>query len=324
LSQTPHQDPPSANDAQPTRRSLLLGPNGLRAGWAALLFIAIFAAEFALIHWLHSLLVPGKHPRPTSMPWNAGLFQEAQMLAMLAIPLFVLSRIERKPVAAYGYRGQASASRFVFGLLWGFIAISALVGALWKLGYLAFDGSVLTGSQAWQCTLGWGVVFIVVGFFEESSLRGYLQFTLARGLGFWWAALILSCLFAALHGSNPGESPVGLVGVGAAGLVFSLSLWYTGSLWWAIGFHAAWDWGQSFFYGTADSGLIAQGHLLQEHAVGNPLWSGGSDGPEGSVLALALLAIVTAAMFLWWGRRAVSPFDGTAWRPRRAFGQIQP
>jgi len=307
----------SSTAVQTIWRKLFLGPNGLRAGWAALLFVAIFAAEFALVRWLHGLLSPGKHPRPTSMAWGAGLLQEAQMLAMLPIPLFVLARIERKPIAVYGYRGQASASRFCFGLLWGFAAISALIGVLWKLGYLAFDGPLLAGPQVWQCALGWGVVFIVVALLEESLLRGYLQFTLARGLGFWWAALILSCLFGVLHGSNPGESPVGLIGVGAVGLVFSLSLWYTGSLWWAIGFHAAWDWGQSFFYGTADSGLIAEGHLLQEHAVGNPLWSGGTDGPEGSILALALLVIVTAAMFLWWGKHTVSPFAGTAWKPRR-------
>ena len=30
----------------------------------------------------------------------------------------------------------------------------------------------------------------------------------------------------------------------------------TGSLWWVIGFHAALDWVQDFFYGTSNSGNV--------------------------------------------------------------------
>ena len=95
-----------------------------------------------------------------------------------------------------------------------------------------------------------------MGIFEESLLRGYLQYTLSRGIGFWWAALLLSIAFAVWHVSNSGESLLGLLSVGAGGFVFCLSLWYTKSLWWAVGFHAGWDWGQSYFYGTPNSGLL--------------------------------------------------------------------
>ena len=102
--------------------------------------------------------------------------------------------------------------------------------------------------------------------------------------------ILLALLFGVMHRTNPGESPVGLVSVVGAGLIFCLSLWFTGSLWWAVGFHAAWDWGQSYFYGTADSGMLAQGHLLREHPVGSALWSGGTTGPEGSVLVVAVSA----------------------------------
>ena len=112
-----------------------------------------------------------------------------------------------------------------------------------------------------------GDVFFT-GIAEESLLRGYLQYTLTRGIGFWWGALLMSILFGVLHGHNQGESPVGLFSAGAVGLVFCISLWYTGSLWWAIGFHMAWDWAQSFFYGTSDSGMVAQGHFLQRASRG--------------------------------------------------------
>jgi hypothetical protein len=73
------------------------------------------------------------------------------------------------------------------------------------------------------------------------------------------------------------------VAAGLAGLVFCFALYRTGSLWWAIGIHAAWDWSQSFLYGVADSGLMAEGHLFATHPVGKPILSGGLTGPEGSV-----------------------------------------
>jgi membrane protease YdiL (CAAX protease family) len=163
----------------------------------------------------------------------------------------------------------------------------------------------------------WGVVFVCVGFTEESLFRGYAQFTITRGIGFWWGMILFALLFGLMHRTNPGESPVGLASVVGAGLIFCLSLWFTGSLWWAVGFHAAWDWGQSYFYGTADSGMLAQGHLFREHPMGSALWSGGTTGPEGSVLVLPFLLVVGLLMALWWGRRGKSPFVGSAWTPGR-------
>ena len=100
-------------------------------------------------------------------------------------------------------------------------------------------------------------------------------------------------LFGLGRGSNPGESPIGLPSAGLASMVFCFSLWRTGSLWWAIGFHTSWDWGQSFLYGVADSGLMVQHHLLATHPVGKPVLSGGMTGPEGSVFIVAVLALAT-------------------------------
>ena len=105
--------------------------------------------------------------------------------------------------------------------------------------------------------------------------------------------MILSFLFGLGHNKNPGESPIGLLPAGLVGMVFCLSLWRTGSLWWAIGFHAAWDWSQSFLYGVADSGAMVQHHLLAAHPVGKPILSGGATGPEGSIYIVAVLGIVS-------------------------------
>ena len=287
---------------------IFIGDDGIRAGWSALIFIAIFIALefiaalpiFTFIHF--------RVERGAPQPAHVVVVQEAVQALLVLLATFILSRIEKRPIAVYGYAGKARLVRFLGGIVCGFAAISLLVGALWKLHFLAFDGSPLGGPLAWKYAATWAVAFIFVGIFEESLLRGYLQYTLTRGVGFRWAAVILSTTFGVIHGSNPGESPVGLFSAAAIGLVFCLSLWYTGSLWWAIGFHAAWDWGETYFYGTSDSGMLAQGSLFSEHPTGALLWTGGTTGPEGSLLIVPLLLAVVLLMWLWWGRRVESPF----------------
>jgi hypothetical protein len=290
------------------------GPNGLRAGWGvlafAVLFVILIIADGMVLHSLfHSTGKPGDFSLRT------GLISEASQVICVFLATLVMALIERRSVFSYGFQGTARGVRFFSGLAWGFAAICAVVLVLWKAHLLAFDGVLLHGPAIWKYAAGWGLVFLGTGFFEESLLRGYVQYTMTRGVGFWWGALIFSFLFGFIHKGNPGETPVGLFSAGAVGLVFCISLWYTGSLWWAVGFHAAWDWGESYFFGTSDSGLVARGHLLGEHPIGNILWSGGVTGPEGSLLAIFLLVLTALLMVLWWGRRAPSPFAGSGWVP---------
>jgi len=125
-------------------------------------------------------------------------------------------------------------------------------------------------------------MFLVVAVFEESTLRGYLQFTLTRGIGFWWGALLLSLLFGFSHGTNRGETPVGLFSAAGVGLVFCISLWYTGSLWWALGFHASWDWAESYFYGTSDSAWWCRDTCWANTPWGNDCGAAGRPAPKGA------------------------------------------
>ena len=132
------------------------------------------------------------------------IIELAQLLPMV-LATAIMALIERRSLLAYGYQGTARAARFFSGLVCGFVALSVLVLALWKARLLAFDGELLHGGAIWKYAFDWGLVFLLVGFFEESTLRGYLQFTLSRGIGFWWGALLLSFLFGFSHGTNPAR-----------------------------------------------------------------------------------------------------------------------
>jgi uncharacterized protein len=323
LDDLPQQSTRTINDKTPPARRkrrvrwVFVGNYGLRWGWRIVLFVAIFlAVMFGLAKLQHYVFEPiaVSMTRLTLFPFYLG---ECIQIISLTVALAVMSAIERRPLLSFGLQGPAGWTRFGSGLICGFVAVSLTVSLLMQMRVLTLDAPSENGAVVWSRALAWGGIFLLVGFFEESALRGYLQYTLGRGIGFWWSAILLSILFAGVHGSNPGETPVGLISAGGFALVLCLSLWYTGSLFWAIGFHAAWDWGESYFYGTSDSGTVVDHRFFTAHPLGNVLLSGGKTGPEGSVLVLVLLVVAAVLMRLWWGRRTTSPFGGNGWKPAR-------
>jgi len=176
--------------------------------------------------------------------------------------------------------------------------ITAMMFLIRSFGGFSFGSVALRGSAIWSYAALWGVAFVVVGLFEEFLFRGYAQFTVATGVGFWPAAVALSALFGAIHLQNSGEDRVGALSVFVIGMFFCLTLRRTGNLWFAVGLHAAFDWGETFLYSVPDSGLIAPGHLLNSSFHG-PVWlTGGSVGPEGSVMAFGVVALAAAAFAL--------------------------
>ena len=274
------------------------GQNGLRIIWSILLFIALYAFfDFVTnvvlnrISWL-SVTEP-------ILP-TVALVRESCALATVLGTTFIMSKIERRNLGSFGYLTKDRLKRFLTGITIGLLSLSALIAMMWKFGFIIFTGFSLHGLDIIIYGGIWAIVFVMIGILEESIFRGYLQYTLARGIGFWPAALLVSAGFILWHLSNKSESILGLITTGVGSIVFSLSLYYTKSLWWAIGFHAGWDWGQNFFYGTPDSGIITQGHLFNTHAVGDPFWSGGSVGPEGSAFFLPLLLVVLIGIWLSW------------------------
>ena len=300
-----------APSAQPsTLRKIFMGKDGLRAVWSMLIFIALLVAIGFCANFIGHKLYPSAANGPKPGSEVPSIFLVTGELIPFLILLFVtwiMSKIERRPNSIYGLGGSRKLPHFFAGLVWGVICLSLLVLILVKTGLLVIDSRLLFGSDALRYGAIWLLGFLLVGLFEEYLVRGYLQYTLTRGLagfyqwafktrhsaalGFWTSAVLFSILFGLGHGKNPGESPIGLLSAGLAGLLFCFSLWRTGSLWWAIGFHTSWDWAQSFLYGVADSGMMAQHHLLATHPVGKPILSGGATGPEGSIFIVAVLAL---------------------------------
>ena len=281
---------PPAIQAEPVLHKIFIGPSGLRAGWRFAIYMACFIAlQIAISFILRPFFPP---PASAQMP-RLPVFLLGECMALIAalIPAFFMSRIEKRPFGAYGLNwNPGSGKLFLSGLIWGIAAITLLLVVMRGVGVFYFGGLALHGIQALKFAVFWGVLFVVVGLFEEFVTRGYTQFTLTQGIGFWPAAILLSTAFGAIHLGNSGEGWIGALGAACIGLFFCLTLRRTGTLWFAIGMHASWDWGETFFYSVPDSGMIAPGHLLKSSFHGSRWLTGGSVGPEGSVLLFVIIA----------------------------------
>lgn len=275
---------------------------GLRAGWRLLIFMAIFAVGLIAVQGIAVLLL---HPARTRSAQPSGISPTVavpELLAFVCLVLasWIMSRIEKRDMEQYGLplKGSGFLSQFALGyVLWGFLPLALLLCVMRALHVFYFGQIALHGGEILYWGLIWWCVFLLVGFFEEYLLRGYLLYTLADGIGFWPAAIVLAALFALSHALNSGETRLGVMMTALFAMFASVTLWRTGSLWLAVGAHAGWDWGESYFFGTSDSGLPAQGHLLNSHIAGPDWLSGGSVGPEGSLLTLILMLLMTALAY---------------------------
>jgi len=280
-------------------RKVFVGPNGIRAGWRLALYVVLFMILQLLVQRTTRLLFPhlaamARQARQgnTITPVLQIIFESIPLAIVLAAAR-IMSRIERRAFSAYGipWRG-AFGRRFWQGVVWGLSFEAAEMLAIYAFGGFRLGTLALAGTELLKYSILWAIAFTLVGMFEEFFFRGYAQFTLASGMGFWPAAVLLSALFGAAHLSNPGEGWVGALSVFLFGMFACFTLKRTGSLWVAIGLHAAGDYAETFIFSVPDSGILATGHLLNSSLHG-PRWlAGGSIGPEGSLMCFVLFAIL--------------------------------
>jgi uncharacterized protein len=224
---------------------------------------------------------------------------EASLMLAAILPGFLMARIEGRPFGAFGLPARRAFGRnFWVGALWGIASLSVLMLALHLTGSFEFGAWGLHGARIWKFAAFYALLFLFAAFFEDFLMRGYSQWVLSQEMNFWPAAVLLSAAFGYIHSGNPGESKTGLAAAGLIGFFFCLTLRRTGDLWWAVGFHMAWDWGESYLYSVPDSGQLLPGHLLNSSLHGPDWLTGGSVGPEGSYLVF----VVVGALWLLFDR----------------------
>jgi membrane protease YdiL (CAAX protease family) len=295
-------EPPSGSPSAPAWKAIFVGPNGIRAIWRVLMFGVAAVAFSYLLGAVVRFLFPGTTIGGfTILTPRAIYFSHGTLFLLTSCAALIMAKIERRKYGDYGLPFKSAFGKdFWIGNMAGFVAISGALLGIFALHGFRVTGLAIHGNTILSATIAWCIAMVLVGLGEEFAYRGYLQFTLTTGMGFWPSAILLSALFGFSHGSNPGETKLGQLSVVIFGLLFCLFLRRTGNLWWAVGFHAGWDWGQTFFYGVRDSGIPAYHYLLDSSFTGPQWLTGGSVGPEASIftpIALGIVAIVFSCVY---------------------------
>jgi len=274
-------------------RRIFAGRGGLRTGWRLTIFLVMIAGGLRLV-------LEGIHRIPAAARIFGQGFLSPTYEYLLEIPFaicllvcsWVMSRIEKRRLGDYGLAlRRGGGKHFLWGLLWGLCVFSAVMLLIAAFHGFSFGGLALDGGAVLQYASLWAIGFLLVGFVEEFLYRGYVQFTLSQAIGFWPAAVIWSAAFGAMHLFNSDENRIGAFEVFLFAMFACLTLRRTGTLWFAIGFHAAGDYAETFLFSVPDSGFRASGTLLNSSLQG-PAWlTGGKVGPEASVFSMLLLCV---------------------------------
>jgi membrane protease YdiL (CAAX protease family) len=277
---------------------ILQGPNGLRAGWRLLIFVALLVPlGYGMSRGVDALT--GRIHADFSTPLD-NVFLLDLLLLPLVITTWIMGRIERRTFADYGLPWRRALSRqFWQGACFSFASFTVLLLVMRLAGVFSFGAIALHGWDVWKYAAAWAVLAFLSALLEDFLYRGYLLFTLTTGIGFWPAAVVTSVLMGGMHFFNPGGHGLGTVSATMYCLVTVLVLRRTGDLWMPLGIHAGWNWGELYFYGVADSGYRANGHLFTADFHGNSWLTGGGFGPEASIFTLVLLTLWGVIFSVW-------------------------
>ncbi|MGA8576830.1 MAG: CPBP family intramembrane glutamic endopeptidase [Candidatus Cybelea sp.] len=289
-------------------RALIFGPNGVRAGWR---FLAYAAILIGVNLSAQALLVPplmkALHAQE-SLNSYAFLIAEIVEGATVLIATAVMAACERRRIDAYGLPMRlAFGRRYWEGFAIGVAGAGAVGVAMVASGAMVVHGLALQGTAIAVQAGIWLAVMVLVGLNEEYMFRGYPLQALARGMGFWAAAILLSLLFGVAHLTKSDENAIDITNIILLGLLLCLTLQRTGSLWLAAGFHCSFDYMQFFVIGTRNGGASPVGHLLDATFPG-PAWAnGGPLGTEASYFMLPVIALIF--LYILWRYPKAAPLQ---------------
>jgi len=141
-------------------------------------------------------------------------------------------------------------------------------------------------------------LFIIVAFVEETIVRGYILHNLMQSMNKWWALIISSVVFAAMHWANDNVNWLSIITIFIAGLLLGINYIYTKNLWFGIFMHFGWNFFQGSVLGYNVSGIETGSSIMQQSINGSEYLTGGKFGFEGSIICPILLLLMFF-VFIW-------------------------
>jgi len=215
--------------------------------------------------------------------------------------------LDSKPIETLGIGfGKGWARWFGWGMLGGLILTGLACTAAWLAGWARIQANPQSAPGLAEL-LGGMSFCILIAMHEELLCRGYLLQIIAR-----WsrpaAVLATGCLFLLIHWDNEGLwSPMSVLNLALAHLLYVTVYFRTRSLWALIGLHTMWNFTFAYVIGVPISGWTAKGSLLMT-TLPHGLWTGNEFGPEGGLLITLVLA--AASFGAWRMLKQRQPLEG--------------
>jgi len=291
------------------------GERRLRAGWRLLLFGVLLVVTMLAVQELFAGLTGSAWARLSAalgVEISRGLDGASAAIAITAAVAVAGWLFDRRSFADFGFHwGRGWWVDFAFGLALGALLMVGIFAAELALGWV-------TVTDVWQTSGGLAFpvailvplfAFLLVGYYEELLVRGYLLRNLAEGLSFGpigprlallLAWLLTSALFGFLHAGNPNATVVSSFNIGLAGLFLGLGILLTGELAIPIGLHITWNFFQGNVFGFPVSGTrVSNATFFAIRQTGPEQWTGGAFGPEAGIIGLIAIAVGCGLTILW-------------------------
>lgn len=214
--------------------------------------------------------------------------------------------VERRSLATLGLIGGERLRKYLAGLAIGVGMMVMAVVSIWLAGgYVSNDVLPAFSSPA---SLFWIAILLLCFAFqagvEEFIFRGWLLSTATRRWNLVAGFIASSIAFSFLHFS-PHQPLREIIMTFTFALLACAWTWRSGSIWGVMGWHAGWNWitGVGFAVPITGFDLKLPALLVQLTPRGSAALTGGSAGPEMSVLTIGILAASTLLVLIWPGRR---------------------
>jgi len=287
----------------------------LRAGWRISGFVILFWCMSATIFFVKPLL-GDLTKREFISGYSLLIVAILALAATIAVPL-ARRFFDKRSFLSLGMQRSKVSTR---DLLFGFLLSAGMAGLFFVVAL--FSGNVELNGISWSSatfsnfdfisfmgTMSFVVMLLLllemvfVGYWEELVFRGYLFQNMTDGMGLKVAIVISCILYGLIHAANPNAGLLSSTIIVLFGFLRLYGYLATNMLWLSIGMHIGWN----FFQGPV-FGFAASGHqhatLLNISSTGSDWLSGGSFGPEGSILMIPIVLLALWAM-RWWSESGI-------------------
>jgi membrane protease YdiL (CAAX protease family) len=275
-----------------------------RLGAFVLFLIAVVVSQVA--EWLlATLALKARLIDISDVTWRPSLFIAFEGISALAVLVATVAvvLVGKRSLRELGYGAAGAGKLLLGGSALGAAAPMLLIAAIAALGGFTVGTFAMHGAQLAAYALAWLAAMFGIGLAEELTFRGPAFLLLGESIGMWPAAAVSTILFAAAHYFNkPGENAADILSVGLLGLFMAFTVIRTGSIWFAVGFHALFDYVALYVLGAPNSGNHGGQPIPTRLLTGGyhgPAWlTGGRLGIEASWLIFPIVGLLFVTFFL--------------------------